>query len=94
MLLYRTHAIPHDTVPVLVGSGNSIVFSVDEGVWAGEDLGVGRAARRAWEAVGSIAACRVDGQGGRASLRWGGRLRALTQGRAGRRVGWPMCVRV
>ena len=35
---------------------------VDEGVWAGNVLGVGRAVRCAWEAAGSTAACRVDGQ--------------------------------
>ena len=34
----------------------------DEGVWAGEALGVGPAAHRTWEAVVSTAACRVDGQ--------------------------------
>ena len=37
-------------------------FSVDEGVWAGEALGVGPAAHRTWEAIRSTAACRVDGQ--------------------------------
>ena len=38
------------------------LFSVDEGVWAGEALGVGPAAHRTWEAIRSTAACRVDGQ--------------------------------
>ena len=38
------------------------LFSVDEGVWAGETLGVGPAAQRTWEAIRSTAACRVDGE--------------------------------